>query len=92
MDSPLSPVLENLCMQKFKEVGLDIASAVLKVWLHYIDNVFAIQHHAVDKLYSWTISTNSTAKECTIELVKHHKKLKLRIVGTERQEMPKTEN
>lgn len=43
---PCRAVLANFLMEKFKEVALDPASVVPKVWWRYVEDVFAINKEA----------------------------------------------
>lgn len=50
MGSPISPSIANYYMEYFEEEALKYASKKPKLWLRYVDDVFAIWSHGLDEL------------------------------------------
>ena len=48
MGSPLSLIVANLFMEAFEEKALE--SAVLRMWVRYVDNMFVLWPHEEDEL------------------------------------------
>ncbi|XP_065213372.1 uncharacterized protein LOC135840674 [Planococcus citri] len=59
MGSPLSPKVANFYMEKFEEKALETATLKPKIWLRYVDDVFAIWQHGRDKLQEFIQHLNS---------------------------------
>lgn len=50
MGSPLSPIFANIFMEDFEQKAIASARLQPKVWLRYVDDVFAVWSHGDDKL------------------------------------------
>ncbi len=50
MGSPLSPIVANLFMEEFENKALTTAVVRPKVWLRYVDDVFAVWNHDEQQL------------------------------------------
>ena len=59
MESPLSPVIANFFMEKFKEKAINTAGYKPTVWLRYVDDTFVVSSHGRDKLVQFLDNLNS---------------------------------
>ena len=69
MGSPLSPLVANFHTENFEKAALETATYKPKVWLRYVDDVFAIWPHGKEKLELFLKHLNDThlAIKFTIE-------------------------
>lgn len=75
MGSPLSPIFANIFMEEFEQRAIASAQFQPKVWLRYVDDVFAVWSHGEDKLDEFTEHINKVSPtiKLTTEKEENHK-------------------
>ena len=70
MGSPLSPIIANLFMEKFKQKSLSIAQLKPEWWSRYVDDTFLIWAHGRDELGKFVdhLNEQSDSIKFTMEL------------------------
>ena len=75
MGSPLSPIIDNVCMEAFEKQELEISLRKPNLLVRYVDDVFATWPHGRQALYKFLSQLNSQHPtiQLTMEAEKHLK-------------------
>lgn len=72
MGSPLSPIFANIYMEEFEQKAIASAQFQPRVWLRYVDDVFAVWSHGEDKLVEFTDYLNTISPTIKLTTEKEH--------------------
>jgi hypothetical protein len=72
MGSPLSPIFANIFMEDFEQKTIASACFRPKVWLRYVDDIFAVWSHGETKLDEFTQYLNTISPNIKLTTEKEH--------------------